>query len=156
MRKLKGQYLSLDAIIAAIIFIMLVVSLFSYLKFSIFSQQFYESDIDSATVYVSSLLFAPYDNRYTILDTTRNGKYLNPAYLNPGGNALFANIINRLNKITPYKTNVIITCKDGSSPLGITMTDVRWVSHIRRSLLAEKGGSTYLCNVDIYLGVEEK
>ena len=159
MKIIKAQYLSIDAIIAAIIFIMLVVSLFSFLKFSIFSQQFYESEIDSSSVYISALLFSPYNNGYTLLDTSSNGKVLNSNYLKSSGP--LTSLVSRLNKVTPYKVNIIITYYDYSVPHSIkpviNFANVRWASHIRRNIICDPPGenSGPICNVDLYLGVEE-
>ena len=152
MSKMKGQYLSMDAIIASIIFILLIVSLFSYLRFSIFSQQFYEGDADSTIVYISSLLFSKTSSDYTLLNLGENGKILDNSRISPSALTF---VSNKLNEITPYKNKIVVKCYTSppSISASISYSDIRWISHIRRNALKNDGGNPVPCNVDIFIGV---
>ena len=153
---MRAQYLSLDALVASIIFILLIISLFSFLRFSVYSQQFYENDIDSATVYVSSLLLSAYNTDYSIIDPTKRGKYLDPKYLQ-NGEVELTRLNNVLDSVTPYKTKLVLTCYSSNKEKieAITPSNIKWISHIKRSLIAEESGSVFPCNLDIYLGIPE-
>ncbi len=143
---MKAQYLSLDSIIAAIIFIMLTISLFTFLRFTLFSNQFYERDSDQTAAYASYLLLSR-DTTYSIVDTSREGKIIYSDYVE------LSNRIDLLADSIPYYLYVAMDCEGTFMEFNPPLTaNIRFTSHVRR--IAENTDGK-ICNIDVYLGVEK-
>ncbi len=136
---MKAQYLGIDAIISGVIFLVVVVSIFSFLSFFVYSSQLYSKGIDSVTAYVSYLLLSE-NSDYSIIDPTAEGKRIDPS--------LLASQASSLSDRIPYPLRVDIDCEGRVT--SFTSANAEWVSHLRRASLSSNGN---FCTIDIYLGI---
>lgn len=156
---MKGQYLSFDAIIAAVIFMITIISAFNFLQFSLFSEQSKINSINSHLITASNLMLSRTTSTCSLVDISRAGKIMDIRTSNFYNNV--RDSVRCLNESTPYFVKMVVLCEElpqveyPPTPQDPDNDPVEYVVRARRGATGVLNDQTKPCSIDLYLGVDK-
>ena len=103
---MKGQYFTLDVIVAGVVALMVIVFLLNYWQYALDNNVLYKDSLNKEAIRISQMMFSK-NGEYSLVNKT------SPAVLKAGGDEKLYSIIDNLNKsvfvsITVYKNNKLL------------------------------------------------